>query len=99
MTRIGFAYNQKPDDSTEFEGQLDVPEESNAGSLDEEPLSYARAAGARTGGGGGGGGTTVSIERTPSVRQADDAFAEWDSPDTIAAVEHALSGLGEVVRL
>lgn len=29
----------------------------------------------------------------------DDIYAEWDSPETIAAVERALSGLGEVIRL
>lgn len=95
MTRIGFAYNQKPDDSTEFEGQLIVPGTSSAGSVDEEPPSFGRALGARS-------GTTaaaVSVERNPSVARADDAYAEWDSPETIAAVERALSGLGDVVRL
>jgi D-alanine-D-alanine ligase len=92
MTRIGFAYNQKPDDSTEFEGQLHVPAESSVGNLDEEPPSFARALGART-------GIAVGVELTPSVSHADDAFAEWDSPETIAAVERALAGLGEVVRL
>ena len=92
MTRIGFAYNQKPDDSTEFEGHLDVPGSPSGGTLDEEPPSFARALGART-------GTVVGVERTPSVPRADDVFAEWDSPETIAAVEKALGGLGDVVRL
>jgi D-alanine-D-alanine ligase len=92
MTRIGFAYNQKPDDSTEFEGQLHVPAESSVGNLDEEPPSFARALGART-------DVAVGVERTPFVSRADDAFAEWDSPETIAAVERALGGLGEVIRL
>jgi D-alanine-D-alanine ligase len=92
MTRIGFAYNQKPEASIEFEGQLNVPDGSGGGMIDEEPPSFGRALGART-------GTAVSVERTPAVAREDDAFAEWDSPDTIAAVERALSGLGDVVRL
>jgi len=92
MTRIGFAYNQKPDDSTEFERQLDAPTPSHSASLDEEPPSFTRALGART-------ETATSVQRTPSVPRADDIYAEWDSPDTIAAVERALSGLGEVIRL
>jgi len=91
MTRIGFAYNQKPDASIDFEGQLTVPEGS-AGMLDEEPPSFGRASGGRT-------DVAVNVQRTPTVARADDAFAEWDSPDTIAAVERALSGLGDVVRL
>ena len=92
MTRIGFAYNQKPDDSAEFEGQLHVPADHTAGNLDEEPPSFGRALGART-------GVAVGVQRTPSVPRADDAYAEWDSPDTIAAVERALAPLGDVIRL
>lgn len=92
MTRIGFAYNEKPDDSNEFERQIAVSGSSGGASLDEEPPSFARALGART-------AATVSLERTPSVAHADDAFAEWDSPDTIAAVEKALGALGDVIRL
>src|SRR4051794_16977623 len=52
MTRIGFAYNQKPDG----------PSTDSGGSLA-------------------------------------DVYAEWDGAETIDAVEHALSGLGKVVRL
>ena len=89
MTRIGFAYNQKPDDSTEDEGPVGV---SSVGSIDEDQPSFAGALSARM-------GTSISVERTPSVPRADDAFAEWDAAETIAAVERALTGLGEVVRL
>ena len=92
MTRIGFAYNQKPEASIEFEGRTHVPGESSAGSFDDEPSMFGRASGMRA-------GVTVDVQRTPSVPRADDAYAEWDSPDTIAAVERALSGLGDVVRL
>jgi D-alanine-D-alanine ligase len=90
MTRIGFAYNQKPDDSTQHEGPVGVSGVSSVGTIDEEPSSFA--VGART-------ETSISVERQPSVPRADDAFAEWDSPETIVAVERALSGLGEVIRL
>src|SRR2546428_8476467 len=92
MTRIGFAYNQKPDSMDE--GRIAVPGESSGGSLDDEATSFSRATG-----GGARTGLAVGVERTPSVPCADDAYAEWDSPDTVAAVDRALSGLGEVVRL
>jgi D-alanine-D-alanine ligase len=92
MTRIGFAYNQKPEASIEFEGRAGVPVESSAGSYDDEPPHFGRASGLRA-------GVSVAVQRTPSVPRADDAYAEWDSPDTIAAVERALSGLGDVIRL
>ena len=92
MTRIGFAYNQKPDTSARFEGDLDASADSSTGTLDEESSGFARSITART-------GSVVAVERLPSIPRADDAYAEWDSPQTIAAVEHALSGLGDVVRL
>jgi len=97
MTRIGFAYNQKPDASNEVEGRTQVPVDSSAASVfDDEAPSFTRS-------NGGGSRTTtvapVATPKTPSVPQADDAYAEWDSPETIAAVERALSGLGDVVRL
>ncbi|HET7552277.1 MAG TPA: hypothetical protein VFK04_13390 [Gemmatimonadaceae bacterium] len=44
-------------------------------------------------------GDPQSEDEPPSSVPADDEFAEWDSADTIAAVEKALSPLGEVVRL
>ncbi len=92
MTRIGFAYNQKPEASIEFEGRSHVPGDTSAGSYDNEPPNFSRSAGTRA-------SISVDVQRTPSVPRADDAYAEWDSPDTIGAVERALSGLGEVVRL
>src|SRR5688572_23476480 len=93
MTRIGFAYNQKPDASTETEGRNHVPSESSA-PFDDEPPSFSRQAIVTT-----RESIALAVQRTPSVPRADDAYAEWDSPETIAAVERALSGLGEVVRL
>ena len=63
MTRIGFAYNQKPVESTKDFG----------------PPS--------TGIPGGSSAPTSDI------------YAEWDGPETIDAVENALSQLGKVIRL
>ena len=85
MTRIGFAYNLKPEVSTEFERRLDVSGSAPAPavSIDDLSSSFARASNARA-------ATLVHV---------DDAFAEWDSPETIDAVQCALSALGEVVRL
>ena len=79
MTRIGFAYNLKPEVSTTFEGRIVVPE--SGVSTNNRTGSTAVAA-------------AVSV-----MTQTDDAFAEWDSPVTIDAVEHALGGLGDVIRL
>lgn len=89
MTRIGFSYNQKPAASIGSEGQ-DVPTESTPG-FDAEPPSFSRSNGTR-------GATATAV--TPQVAsRVDDIYAEWDAPETIAAVEQALSGLGEVIRL
>jgi D-alanine-D-alanine ligase len=80
MTRIGFAYNQKPDPVAAPAAEL--------ARADEEPPSS--------------GGATATL-RVPSpvtaVTTADDEYAEWDSAETIAAVERALARHGEVVRL
>jgi D-alanine-D-alanine ligase len=92
MTRIGFAYNQKPDASIEFEGRSHVSADSSAGSFDEEPPSFSRSTATRE-------GIALDVRRPSSVAREDDAYAEWDSPETIAAVEHALGGLGDVIRL
>jgi D-alanine-D-alanine ligase len=64
MTRIGFAYNQKPEPTVGLVSAI-----SSEPRPDEEP---------------------------PSI---DDAYAEWDSAETIDAVASALSVYGEVVRL
>ena len=67
MTRIGFAYNQKP-----------------------EPVVALRSP---------SDGTIRAGQRPGELAVADDEFAEWDTPETIAAVESALSSFGEVIRL
>jgi D-alanine-D-alanine ligase len=74
MTRIGFAYNQKPDPIAAPAAQL--------ARADEEPPSS------------GGAATLAAPTAAP-----DDEYAEWDSAETIDAVERALARHGEVVRL
>ena len=76
MTRIGFAYNQKPDPIAAPAAEL--------ARADEEPPSSGAAA------------TLVAPAPTTAP---DDEYAEWDSAETIAAVERALARHGEVVRL
>ncbi|HYC52992.1 MAG TPA: hypothetical protein VEB19_17930 [Gemmatimonadaceae bacterium] len=90
MTRIGFCYNQKPDAASTNEGQRN-PSAATSG-FDVEPLSFSRSNGTR-------GGSAVALNTTPVVSPTDDIYAEWDSPETIAAVERALSALGDVIRL
>ena len=91
MTRIGFAYNQKPEGSAEYEGALDVPADSATVGVDGES-AFSRVAVARAESAG-------SLNAVTAIARADDAYAEWDSPETIAAVERALGGLGDVIRL
>jgi len=87
MTRIGFAYNQKPEES-DLAGAIDVSP-SDTGTLADE-TDFARIA-ART---------SIAVgTKAPAVPRADDIYAEWDAPDTINAVERALGALGDVVRL
>jgi D-alanine-D-alanine ligase len=82
MTRIGFAYNQKPD-------PVAAPAAEVAHADEEPPSSNGALA------------TIVAPAHalSPVVSTADDEYAEWDSADTIAAVERALARHGEVIRL
>ena len=94
LTRIGFAFNQKPE-SVPPQGEDDV----EAPRPDEEPPSSRRDASSRT------TASPAPIQRITagaalaSPLPTSDEFAEWDSQDTIDAVANALSALGDVVRL
>src|SRR6266571_7709867 len=93
MTRIGFAYNQKPDVST----GLVTAAQSESPRPDEEPPSMRRDHRSRTFGrpallGAHGGSASVATH-------SDDIYAEWDSPETIDAVADALARYGDVIRL
>ena len=97
MTRIGFAYNQKPDESAPHATDGDAAHD------DEEPPSRRRDRQSRTSppsspGRAPAAGTAGTALAAPTGG-IDDEFAEWDSADTIDAVEHALSALGTVIRL
>ncbi len=107
MTRIGFAYNQKPDVSLSGERATDLTARPAADfpAGDDEPPSTRAGTRARTSTVGAAarppalhpaprGDLTIADEPTP-----DDEFAEWDTPETITAVANALAALGTVVRL
>src|SRR5258708_12457737 len=85
MTRIGFAYNQKP-------GVWEAWEVEASGSRrdDEEPPSTRRDLSSRN---------LLSSPSAPTPDGSLDHFAEWDAPETIDAVANALAPLGKVIRL
>src|ERR1043166_331310 len=94
MTRIGFAFNQKPDGPTLLGGG-----EIAARSGDDKPPSMRRDLESRN---------IATASASPDARLTpstdpdladDDVFAEWDSPTTIDAVADALASCGEVIRL
>jgi len=102
MTRIGFAYNQKPDPSAPLSTEDAMPSRP-----EDDPPSSRRDIASRT-------SSSLAVDesragemtdpRSASALEtlelaADDEYAEWDSEETIAAVERALSDYGQVVRL
>jgi D-alanine-D-alanine ligase len=100
MTRIGIAFNLKPEPLTTSVGATlaSAGETADPIQRDEEPPSN-EAARARSG-----------RERSAVMGQpdgavlvqevsADDEFAEWDTAETIDAVAGALSAYGTVIRL
>jgi D-alanine-D-alanine ligase len=93
MTRIGFAYNQKPEVSV----GLTATAQNDASRPDEEPPSTRRDAESRTirhPASGDDRGSAVS-----ATAAIDDIYAEWDSPETIDAVAAALARYGTVIPL
>ncbi|MFL5578632.1 MAG: D-alanine--D-alanine ligase [Gemmatimonadaceae bacterium] len=103
MTRIGFAYNQKPEPSPlAVAGGAEAADTSSLG--DEEPPSTRRDGMSRYDAAPGesllpAAPATPGASATALAAAPDDEFAEWDSPATIDAVADALSALGTVVRL
>ncbi|HVE80515.1 MAG TPA: hypothetical protein VNA89_16740 [Gemmatimonadaceae bacterium] len=93
MTRIGFAYNQKPEPAT-----TPVTAEGEAQQPDEEPPSTRRDDWSRA-------PDVMAAVRAPAAggvaapSATDDEFAEWDTPETVDAVAAALGAVGEVVCL
>jgi D-alanine-D-alanine ligase len=100
MTRIGFAYNQKPDASV---GLVSDAESAHG---DEDPPSKRRDHSSRTTLAPASpflsrdaSGARVAPPATIAIDPAQDIYAEWDSPATIDAVAAALAGCGDVIRL
>lgn len=97
MTRIGFAYNQKPEPPA-------LRLEDEAPRADDEPPSSRRDTRSRhaepPATGEAVDASPLDGGIAPALRAPeDDEFAEWDSAETIEAVERALAPLGEVIRL
>jgi D-alanine-D-alanine ligase len=109
MTRIGFAYNQKPELEVPVDESSTPDEEPPSTSRDESRLPHAPAARIRAGGDSASpspapaarsvGPTGAARHAAPVAPSDDDEYAEWDSAETIDAVADALGALGEVVRL
>ncbi len=92
MVRIGFAYNQKPDDAS-----ARVAEDAEVSRPEEDPPSTRRDEWSRSSASTSDASHAVAVAESASPD--DDRYAEWDSEETIAAVDAALSGLGRVIRL
>jgi D-alanine-D-alanine ligase len=93
MTRIGFAYNQKPESNV----GLEATARNEARRPDEEPPSTRRDDRSRN---SSHPASLVDGARDSAVATGiDDIYAEWDSAETIDAVAHALAACGDVIRL
>jgi D-alanine-D-alanine ligase len=86
MTRIGFAYNQKPEQSAAL-----ANDESETPRSEEDPPSTGRDDASRV--------LKASAVTAGVASPSDDLYAEWDSPRTIDAIGSALAAYGEVIRL
>jgi D-alanine-D-alanine ligase len=104
MTRIGFAYNLKPDPSAPL-----PMEDATPSRPEDDPPSRRRDIASRTSSSLAApsrAGEMIASRSETTLEKfalasaaADDEFAEWDSEETIVAVERALSRFGEVIRL
>jgi D-alanine-D-alanine ligase len=88
MTRIGFAYNLKPEQADGL-----AMDESENPRPEEDPPSTSRDAVSRA------SELPTASHAAESTASPDDEYAEWDSAETIDAVASALASFGEVVRL
>jgi D-alanine-D-alanine ligase len=88
MTRIGFAYNQKPEQSAVL-----ATEQSDAPRSEEDPPSTGRDNASRI------TEAPAASVAASVASSSDDLYAEWDSVRTIDAIASALAAYGEVIRL
>ena len=93
MTRIGFAYNQKPDSPAGLSTESETPR------ADEEPPSNRRDASSRNSESPASRDDAARGGSFAPPRNSEDLYAEWDAPQTIDAVADALAAFGEVIRL
>ena len=93
MTRIGFAYNQKPDSPTGLSTESETPR------AEEEPPSKRRDASSRNSESPASPHDAARGASFAPPRNPADLYAEWDAPQTIDAVADALAAYGEVIRL
>jgi len=87
MTRIGFAYNQKPEQSAAL-----TEDESETPRSEEDPPSTGRDDASRI-------LQAPTANAGVASSSDDDLYAEWDSARTIDAIAGALAAYGEVIRL
>jgi D-alanine-D-alanine ligase len=88
MTRIGFAYNQKPEQTAAL-----AIDESETPRPEEDPPSTDRDDASRI------TEAPTAVAAASAASSADDLYAEWDSAQTIDAIAGALAAYGEVIRL
>src|SRR5437764_1227313 len=88
MTRIGFAYNQKPEQSAAL-----ATDQSEAPRAEEDPPSTGRDDASRI------PQAPTAAAAASVASSSDDLYAEWDAAPTIDAIASALAVYGEVVRL
>ena len=104
MTRIGFAYNQKP-----VVNPLHLSDSADSSRSDSDPSSRRRKWNRRARPDAAPPLASPDVEvaerNAPAAEHeallttVNDEYAEWDAAETIDAVEHALEQLGEVIRL
>jgi len=87
MTRIGFAYNQKPEQSAAL-----TEDESETPRSEEDPPSTGRDDASRI-------LQAPTANAGVASSSDDDLYAEWDSARTIDAIAGAIAAYGEVIRL
>lgn len=97
MTRIGFAYNQKPG-SDAATAAVDSDDEPPSTRRDERSRNFNSVLSTPFAANGGGTGLVAPPRSAPATAIVD-AYAEWDSVETIDAVANALSACGAVIRL
>ncbi len=97
MTRIGFAYNQKPGSDPATDA-VDADDEPPSTRRDESSRNFNSVPPAPFAANGGGTGLVAPPRAAPDAPAAD-VYAEWDTAETIDAVANALSAYGTVIRL